>query len=114
ANIKVINPANPSKNKELKLLVDTGAIYTIVPRKDLIEIGIEPRGKRSFKLADGRIIEREVGVVILEYEKYSAGATIVFGKEDDTPVLGVQALEGLGLEVDPLTKQLRPMVLLLL
>jgi len=32
---------------------------------------------------------------------------VVFAKEKDAEVLGVDALEGLGLEIDPITRQLR-------
>jgi len=111
--IRVYNPADPSMFREVGLLVDTGAVYAIIPGRVLREVGIEPREKRVFRLANGQEIERDVGIAIIEYGKYATGATAVFGEEDDTPVLGVQALEGLGLEVDPLTKQLKPTALLL-
>ena len=37
-----------------------------------------------------------------------------FGEENDTQVLGVTALEELGMQVDPTTGELKPMELLLL
>jgi len=36
-----------------------------------------------------------------------ATTIVVFAKETDNEVLGLHALEGLGLEVDPVTKELR-------
>lgn len=40
--------------------------------------------------------------------------TVVFGEENDTQVLGVTALEELGMQIDPITGELKPMELLLL
>jgi clan AA aspartic protease len=111
--IKVCSPIEPSRFKEVELLADTGAVYMIIPRRILEDIGIKPLGRRRFKLADGRLIERDVGVAITEYETYVAGATTTFGEEGAEPVFGIQALEGLGLEVDPVTKQFKPAALLL-
>ena len=59
-------------------------------------------------------IERDVGVAIIELKDRVAGTNVVFGEENDTPVLGVTTLEELGLEIDPVTKQLKPSALLLL
>ena len=50
----------------------------------------------------------------IKYHDVSAGITAVFGDEDDTPVLGVTALETLGYQVDPTTGELKPTELLLL
>ena len=112
--VKIGNPEKPSVFKEVELIADTGAIYTVVSKKVLEELGIRKRGKRKFKLTDGKIVEREVGIVEIEVKKTVAYTTVVFGEEDDTQVLGVTALEELGMQVDPVTGELKPMELLLL
>jgi len=112
--IKVRNIQKPKEEAELELLADTGAIYTIIQRKNLQTLNIEPRGKRRFKTADGRIIEREVGLAEVEIQGQSTHSVIVFGEPKDTQVLGVTTLEELGLQVDPVTGELKPLELLLL
>ncbi|KKQ84430.1 MAG: hypothetical protein UT08_C0018G0036 [Candidatus Woesebacteria bacterium GW2011_GWB1_38_8] len=39
--------------------------------------------------------------------------TVVIGQKDDSPLLGVITLEGMGLMVDPFSRKLRPMRLML-
>jgi len=112
--VKVRNIQTPKLEKEIELLADTGAIYTIIHRKQLQNLNIKPRGKRKFKTADGRIIQREVGLAEVEIKGESTHSTIVFGDEKDTQVLGVTTLEELGLQVDPVTGELKPLELLLL
>ncbi len=113
-NVRICNPADRGKNRDVKLLVDSGAVYTLIRGDQLEELGIMPEGKRRFKLADGKIIERQFGVAIIECKKESAGTVVIFGEPYDTEVLGVHALEGLGLELDPVTKELKPMKLFLM
>jgi len=112
--VKVRNPHEREREREVELIADTGAIYSIVPGKVLEDLKIERRTLRSMKLADGRIIQRHLGIVEVEVKGEVAHSTVVFGQEDDAAVLGVTALEELGLQVDPLTGELKPMELLLL
>ena len=111
---KVRNIYKPKEEAELELLADTGAIYTIIQRKQLQNLNIKPRGKRRFKTADGRTIEREVGIAEIEIQGQTTHSIIVFGEQKDTQVLGVTTLEELGLQVDPVTGELKPLELLLL
>jgi len=112
--VKVRNIKKPKLEAELELLADTGAIYTIVSRKQLEALGIKPKGKRRFKIADGKVIEREVGAAEVEINGESTYSIIVFGEPEDAQVLGVTTLEELGLQVDPVSGQLKPLELLLL
>jgi predicted aspartyl protease len=43
----------------------------------------------------------------VEYEGEIAPTLVVFAEEGDESVLGLHALESLGLEVDPVTRQVR-------
>ena len=99
--------------REVELLVDTGALYSIVPAKVLRELGVEPREKLNFELADGRTIERAVGEARFFYDGRTAVSSIIFGEESDAAVLGVVTLEEMGLEVDPIRHQIRPTRLIL-
>lgn len=110
--VTVINAATASK-QDVELLVDTRALLTAIPRKILVSLGITPIGKRTLRLFGGQIVEREVGAVIIKYKEAMAGVTVIFAEEKDTPVLGATALEALGYQVDPTTKQLKPVELLM-
>ncbi|MFB3888053.1 MAG: retroviral-like aspartic protease family protein [Candidatus Bathyarchaeia archaeon] len=112
--VQVRNIHKPDLKSEVDLLVDTGAIYTILKRERLTGLSVEPRDKRQFKTADGRVIEREVGGVEVEIKGHSAYSIVIFGEASDAEVLGVTTLEELGLQVDPVSGELKPLELLLL
>ena len=94
--------------EELTILVDTGATYSLIPPALAHRLGVSrlPQ-KQMVTLADGRRIEAEIGLVMVKIGDRSAGTTVVIA-ECDEPLLGVEALEVLGLAVDPTTGSLRP------
>lgn len=102
----LVRSKDPSGSREFELLVDTGSTYTWINRQALQELGIPQLSVRSFKTIDGRLLRRDVGEAIIEFANERATRMIVFGEPGDAEVLGVDALEGLGLEVDPVTRQL--------
>ena len=108
-DVRVSNPADRRRGFEQRLIVDSGALYTIVPAPLLREIGIEPDRVQRFELADGRVVTREVGSALYELRKLRAAAPVVFGRRTDAALLGVVTLEVLGLTIDPLRRTLRAM-----
>jgi len=112
AKVKLSNP-HSFKHTELELLVDTGSTYTWVKRSRLEELGIKPMGKWKFRTIEGRVIERDIGEAIVECLGERATRIVVFAEEGDAEVLSVDTLEGLRLEVDPITKQLKKIEALL-
>ena len=56
--IKVGNPAKPKVTEELEFLVDSGAVYSVVPSRVLRKLGIQPLATQEFRLADGSAIIR--------------------------------------------------------
>ncbi len=97
------------KLKEERLLVDSGAIYTVVPVADLQELGIAAHSEEEFELADGEVIKRKVGDAYFEYGGKKGSAPVVFGEEGDSRLLGVLTLEALGFVLDPLKREIKPM-----
>lgn len=97
------------KTEALSMLVDTGASYTWVPGKLLRELGARRLRPARFRLGDGRVVRRQLGEVVVEIMGIRATTVVVFAREGDATVLGVHALEGLALEVDPTHEALRPM-----
>ncbi len=59
-------------------------------------------------------MERNVGEVGVEVMGRRRTVTVIFGESDDMVVLGVIALEALGLEVDPVKGTLKEAELLML
>ncbi len=105
--VAVCNPGNPERRWENLFLVDTGAIDCMVPGNRLKEIGIEPEGKRTYELADGTEVAMDVAVARVEFMGEFVGATVIFGKDDIEPILGVTALESVGIEIDPQNQRLK-------
>lgn len=105
--VAVCNPGDPERRWEGLFLVDTGAFDSLVPGNHLREIGIEPIGKRMYELADGTDIELDIAVARLEFMGEFVGTTVIFGKDDAEPILGVTALESVGIEVDPQNQRLK-------
>ncbi len=112
--IVIANPKSPERTREVELLVDTGATYSMIQSKILRELGIEPHGRRSFTLASGEKIQREVGGALYKLNGILGYAGVIFGEEGDQSLLGVTALEEMGLEVDPVTRKLKSTELYLL
>ena len=109
--LTISNPADLSRARDLTFLVDSGAIYSVVPREILSAIGIVPDGVESFSLADFTQIHREVGQAAFTFNGRTRSAPVMFGEEGDATLLGVMTLESLGLMLDPVRQELRPMVL---
>jgi clan AA aspartic protease len=105
--VAVVNPADRKRRWEGLFLVDTGAIDCLAPGKYLREIGLEPRGKRIYELADGSELVMEVAGAEVEFMGDFVGTTIIFGPDDAEPILGVTALESVGIEVDPQNQRLK-------
>jgi clan AA aspartic protease len=105
--VMVRNPAEPERTWEGLFLVDTGAIDCLVPGKHLREIGLFPKAQRTYELADGSETKMDITTGEIEFMGEIVGATIIIGPDDVEPILGVTALESVGIEVDPRTRRLK-------
>lgn len=105
--VLIRNPAHPERTWEGLFLVDTGATDSLVPRPHLEAIGLGPKGQRSYELADGREIKMDITTADIEFMGEIVGGTIIFGEAGAEPILGVTALESVGIEVDPLNQRLK-------
>ena len=101
------NPAKLERAWDALFLVDTGATDCMAPAKHLHAIGLEPRGVRVYELADGTEVKYGIAVAHVEFMGEFVGATIIFGPDDCEPILGVTALESVGIEVDPRNQTLK-------
>src|SRR5207247_1521147 len=108
--VKVANPADPTRSFTEKFWVDTGALYSFVPEDRLEQIGIRPLGTRELILEDGRRDRRLLGEALLTVPQLdeSLTCTVVFGPKESLYLLGATALENFGVEADPTSQQLKP------
>ena len=72
-----------------------------MPRPHLEAIGLKPKGQRIYGLADGGEVRLDITTEDIKFMGEVVGGTIVFCEADAEPLLGVNALESVGIEVDP-------------
>ena len=111
--IEVGNPANPDVTERVEFLIDSGAIYSVVPAPILERLNIRPLSEQVFRLANGTKMTRRKGIALFRYGERVGGADVIFGEEDDSNLLGATTLESLGLTLDPLRRELRPLPMVL-
>ena len=105
-----LSPLGTARHRvALRFLVDTGAFFTVVPRDVLQKLGIRPSREERVRFADGRTTAWKAGVATLTINGRSTPTWVLFGKPNTQPLLGAYSLEGLGLIVNPRTKRLVPM-----
>jgi clan AA aspartic protease len=111
--IEVGNPAKPDVTEKIEFLIDSGAIYSVVPKSVLKRLRIKPLGEQQFRLANGSKIFRKKGIALFRYGKRVGGADVIFGEKGDSNLLGAFTLEALGLSLDPLRRELKPLPMIL-
>ncbi len=101
------------KQATVRFLVDSGATYTLLPHKDWQTIGLSSKRSMTFTLADGTSIERKVSECYIALPQGEGHTPVILGEPGDEPLLGVVTLEILGLVLNPFTRALQPMRMLL-
>ncbi len=111
--IEVGNPSSPDVTEKIEFLIDSGAIYSVVPTPVLEGLGIQPLSEQEFRLADGSKLVRKKDAALFRYGDRAGGAHVIFGEEEDSKLLGAFTLESLGLGLDPLRRELLPLPMIL-
>jgi predicted aspartyl protease len=112
-DINVKNPQKPQKSTTGHFLVDSGAVYSVMPALKLKKLGIKPTHKQKFTLANGEVIEKAIGNALYSYQDKTAASPVVFG-EEGIYLLGAVTLESLGVILDPINRELKPLPMLLM
>jgi predicted aspartyl protease len=100
--------------EDVEVLVGSGALFTSIPRNILEGLGLKSVTRQRFRVYGGGVVERDIGGAAVEYGERRAIVPIVFGEPEDIPVLGATALESLGYQIDPISKKLKPIELLMI
>ncbi|HEY2387085.1 MAG TPA: retropepsin-like aspartic protease [Candidatus Binatia bacterium] len=97
-----------AKEETLSMLVDTGASYSVISPALADRLGVvRAPQRRTVTLADGSPMEAEYGAIVVQIGDRAAPSTVLIA-DCPEPLLGVEALEMLGLAVDPATGTLFP------
>ena len=92
---------------EALFLVDTGATDSMAPASELRRAGIQPIGTMTYELADGSTQEYDFGLAQIEFMGEVTAGRVIFGPDGVEPLLGVTALESVGITIDPATRTLK-------
>ena len=99
--VAIRNPVQPELVWEGEFLVGAGVMNSVVPRQHLESIGLAPKSRRNYSMADGSEIVTDVAGAKIEFLDEVTWGTVIFGAEDATPLLGVTAMQSVGIEVYP-------------
>jgi predicted aspartyl protease len=111
--VEVGNPATPETTEKVEFLIDSGAVYSVVPSPILERLKIKPLAKETFRLWDGSKLNRKKGGALFKHGDRVGVADVIFGEEGDSTLLGALTLESLGLALDPLKRVLKPLPMIL-
>ena len=98
---------NARKKYVSEFLVDTGATDSLVPAKELRKAGIKRRGRMAYEFSNGQTVEYDFGLAEIEFMGEITAGRVIFGDSNCEPLLGVTALESVGILVDPANKTLK-------
>ena len=76
----VMNPADAKKRLKIEFLVDSGALYSVVPKAALKRLGIKPCGSKEFTFADGTKIIRKFGNALFSIQETPGASPVIFGE----------------------------------
>ena len=96
------------REETIEALVDTGASYTLLPGVMLRRMGVVPQRRLEFELANGEIIEHDIGEVRIRVDGVEATRIVVFGDDSSSALMGADTLEGVAMVVDPVGRRLAP------
>ena len=98
----------------LEFLVDSGAAYSLLPYETWRSLNLAPTREERFRLADGTPITRNVSFCYMTLPQAEGYTPVILGEPgDDLPLLGVVTLENMGLVLNPFSRTLQPMQLIL-
>ncbi len=100
-------------SRTVRFMVDSGAKYSLLPLADWRAIGLAPKRRLTFALADGTLIERDVSECHIALPQGEGHTPVILGEAGDEALLGVVTLEILGFVLNPFNRTLQPARLLL-
>ena len=100
----LLSARNPEDEKmvtaPVEALVNTASEFTWLPGGMLSQIGVTPRKRQFVYTRTKQKVQRYTGRVILCANGRKAEEEVVFAESRDEIVIGVTAMEGLGIQID--------------
>lgn len=110
---RVSLPGRRQRGRLVRFLVDSGAVYSVLRRRDWKALRLTPDRELEFVLADGTALKRGVSKCTFDIDGRRATSPVVLGESEDEALLGAVTLETLGLMLNPLSRTLQPMRMVL-
>ena len=101
------------KREEVELLVDSGAMYSLLPERVWKALELEPTRELAIGLADGSQVIRRVSQCHITLDEGNGYSPVILGEPGDVGLLGVITLEIFELVLNPFTRTLHPMRVLM-
>jgi clan AA aspartic protease len=101
--------SNGKESRQVRFMVDSGASYTLLPLEVWQALGLKPKRKAVFTLADGTVVERSISECHIVLAGEEGHTPVILGEPGDEALLGVVTLEILGLVLDPFKRTLQGM-----
>jgi predicted aspartyl protease len=113
AEVQIPSPARPDRRETVKLLVDSGSLYTWISASLLRDLGVSPMERRRILTIEGRATatERAAAEILITLDGRTLHTLCLFGDPGDLEILGACTLEGFGLAIDPVQRRLVPAIL---
>jgi clan AA aspartic protease len=105
--VAVRPPGSAAPAYEADFLVESGATDSMAPASELSRAGIHAVGKTTYELADGTLQSYEFGLAQIEFMEEITAGRVIFGPDGVEPILGVTALESVGITIDPANRTLK-------
>jgi predicted aspartyl protease len=110
--ITLIGPAGVQET--FQGMVDTGAMFTVIPTAVLERLGVRPIDAIPMRFASGQEDRWQLGQVDAELNGHRRPILCLFGSPDAPPLIGAHTLEAFLLMVDPVEQKLVPKEALLM
>lgn len=92
----------------MEALVDTGAMFTVIPAPVLERLGVRPFRAIPVRFANGQTTQWPLGQVQAEIDGQVMPILCLFGSPDAPPLIGAHTLEAFLLTVDLVERRLAP------
>lgn len=110
--ITLTGPTGASET--LEGMVDTGAMFTVIPSPILERLGVRPFRTMRVRFANGHVEQWPLGQLDAELDGTQMPILVLFGSPDAPPLIGAHTLEAFLLSVDVVERKLVPKEALLM
>ena len=97
-----------TRYEPVNALVDSVVTYNILPSSMLARLNVRPTETGTFVIADGSLVMREIGETRVRLDGREYTVPVIFGDDDNRPLLGMVTLEVFRLAIDPDGQRLVP------